>query len=496
MKLSSVSRRQPLPEADLNMLTRQKKRGKKKEETEKQKVRVPSPRKASESAPRGPVFQLLDLQRKIGNRAFGQMIEESATQRQAGNESTAGTAKGEVPSVVQEVLRSPGQVLDSATQAFMEPRFGHDFSQVRVHTDARAGESADAVGATAYTVGKDVVFGREKYDPHTTRGRELLAHELAHVVQQEPATSRGDGGASDHAIETAANQAGTAAVRGTDPVSVARAGGLRISRKDKEEEKKKPVGTADKPEQVGAKGSPFQAELDAKPAQIDRSKGIDDITNDFYNIPIELIPPGTTIPSGPILTVGTYGCSLRRYGLTTDNFALKLEGFEVQSSSHPFMSGSGLTTVECWASSVRFSARLRQTIYLPNDVATHPCVQGQDSAKFLKDTLAHEHLHEADNVQAARECLRSLLHERLVLTLGVGRDLALVKITSNPKEAVAELKKKIGETMEKVRSEQEVDYAKRSAEFASKRDPWDRELHTLKAKLLEEARERAAQQGK
>lgn len=90
----------------------------------------------------------------------------------------------EIPSVVHEVLRSPGQPLDAPTRAFMEPRFGHDFSDVKVHTDATAAESARAVNALAYTVGRDVVFGSGEYKPGTTDGQSLLLHELTHVVQQ------------------------------------------------------------------------------------------------------------------------------------------------------------------------------------------------------------------------------------------------------------------------------------------------------------------------
>ena len=102
----------------------------------------------------------------------------------------------EVPSIVYEVLRSPGEPLDPATRAFFEPRFGHDFSQVRVHTDTRAAESARAVKALAYTVGRDVVFGAGQYSP-ATAGRPLLAHELAHVVQQR-SVSRDDGTLQTH----------------------------------------------------------------------------------------------------------------------------------------------------------------------------------------------------------------------------------------------------------------------------------------------------------
>lgn len=98
--------------------------------------------------------------------------------------ATEGAGPSGVPPIVHEVLRSPGQPLDAETRAFMEPRFGHDFSRVRVHTGARAAESARAVNALAYTVGRDVVFGEGQYAPGASAGRRLLAHELAHVVQQ------------------------------------------------------------------------------------------------------------------------------------------------------------------------------------------------------------------------------------------------------------------------------------------------------------------------
>jgi hypothetical protein len=89
-----------------------------------------------------------------------------------------------VPPIVNEVLRSPGQPLDSGTRAFMEPRFGADLSGVRVQVGRQAEESAAAVNALAYTVGRKVVFGAGQYAPGTTQGRNLIAHELAHVLQQ------------------------------------------------------------------------------------------------------------------------------------------------------------------------------------------------------------------------------------------------------------------------------------------------------------------------
>ena len=90
----------------------------------------------------------------------------------------------EVPPIVYEVLNSPGQPLDRDTRSFMESRFERDFSQVRVHTDTKAAASARAVNALAYTVQRNIAFGSGQYVPGTTKGQRLLAHELAHVVQQ------------------------------------------------------------------------------------------------------------------------------------------------------------------------------------------------------------------------------------------------------------------------------------------------------------------------
>jgi len=85
---------------------------------------------------------------------------------------------------VQEVTRSSGEALDLPTRKFMESRFGHDFSQVRVHTGLDADEAARVVHARAFTLGHDIVLGSGQYTPNRARGRRLLAHELTHVVQQ------------------------------------------------------------------------------------------------------------------------------------------------------------------------------------------------------------------------------------------------------------------------------------------------------------------------
>ncbi|HEX6291068.1 MAG TPA: DUF4157 domain-containing protein [Herpetosiphonaceae bacterium] len=102
------------------------------------------------------------------------------------------------PPIVDEVIASHGQPLDAATRGFMEARFGHDFGGVRVHADAKANESARQIAALAYTSGPNIVFASNRYDPVTAAGRRLLAHELAHVVQQ---TSGGPASGVSRAIQ-------------------------------------------------------------------------------------------------------------------------------------------------------------------------------------------------------------------------------------------------------------------------------------------------------
>lgn len=106
----------------------------------------------------------------------------SLMRKESGSTGTAQAA----PPIVNSLLSSgEGRPIDTTTRAAMEPRFGQDFSQVRVHTDEQAAASAQAINARAYTVGKDVVFGAGQYELETSEGQRLLAHELTHVVQQE-----------------------------------------------------------------------------------------------------------------------------------------------------------------------------------------------------------------------------------------------------------------------------------------------------------------------
>lgn len=97
----------------------------------------------------------------------------------------------EPPAIVQNVLQSHGHPLDSPTRAYFEPRFGHDFSGIRVHTDGLAAKSAVSIGASAYTAGSNIAFAAGRYSPATPAGRRLLAHELTHTIQQRAVPGSG-----------------------------------------------------------------------------------------------------------------------------------------------------------------------------------------------------------------------------------------------------------------------------------------------------------------
>jgi len=127
------------------------------------------------------------LQRKCSCGGSGHAegeCEECRKKEMLQRRATGLTTPSFVPAIVQDVLGSPGHPLDAATRAYFEPRFGHDFGRVRIHSDARAAESAQAVNALAYTVGNHISFGAASYHPQSREGRQLMAHELAHVVQQ------------------------------------------------------------------------------------------------------------------------------------------------------------------------------------------------------------------------------------------------------------------------------------------------------------------------
>jgi hypothetical protein len=118
------------------------------------------------------------------SRTIAAREEQEAKMLQTKAEGSAKSAAGDVPAIVHEVLRSPGQPLDPGPRAFLEPHFAHDFSRVRIHTDARAAEASHALRAHAFTQGEHIVFAGGRYRPGTADGLRLVGHELAHVVQQ------------------------------------------------------------------------------------------------------------------------------------------------------------------------------------------------------------------------------------------------------------------------------------------------------------------------
>ena len=146
---------------------------------------------------------MLFLQRTIGNQA----VEKS----------------------VRSAVRTPGQPLDVATRALMESHFGQDLGDVRVHTDAHAAESAAAIGANAYTVGHEVVFGAGEYAPKTTEGRALLAHELAHTIQQRDPGAPPPSNAPQGVHEISARQAAKGVATGQPAQAPMPSAGLGVS---------------------------------------------------------------------------------------------------------------------------------------------------------------------------------------------------------------------------------------------------------------------------
>jgi len=205
---------------------------------------------------------LARLHRTAGNRAIGQYLQAKLADRMAeqvmqhpqqslsggGKEisvsapvqrKVSGSSPGisQAPPSVHAALSSPGQPLPPALQENMGQRFGHDFSRVRVHTDSKAAESARAVNALAYTVGQDVVFAEGSYTPHLQQGSKLLAHELAHVIQQDR------GGASQPALqggalEQHADAAASTFVSGSGSITVSGASAVGLARQPIEKKRR------------------------------------------------------------------------------------------------------------------------------------------------------------------------------------------------------------------------------------------------------------------
>ncbi|UFZ05156.1 DUF4157 domain-containing protein [Bradyrhizobium ontarionense] len=176
------------------------------------------------------------LQRTCACEETGEACSRCAGKRTGLQRFGTGAPPLGLPGAVGDVLRSPGQPMPPAQRTRMEEKFGQDFSAVRIHADASAQNSAAAVKARAYTVGRDIVFGSAAPDPASTAGQRLLGHELAHVVQQ----SRGGVAAGidpDPRLETEARRAGeTVAANGAVQVAGGAGRGLQRNAKSDAQE--------------------------------------------------------------------------------------------------------------------------------------------------------------------------------------------------------------------------------------------------------------------
>ena len=174
--------------------------------------------------PRG----LLHLQRAVGNAETAAMMEEER-------------------SPVHDVVGSGGEPLAADVRADMEAAMGQDFSEVRVHRDGSAHESAQAVQAKAYTVGNHMVFQRDAYDPASDSGRHTLAHELTHVVQQRSGPVDGTDAGGGIKVSHPADRFETEASANADRVLAGSGGALAAAPaaavQRQEEEEEEPVQT-------------------------------------------------------------------------------------------------------------------------------------------------------------------------------------------------------------------------------------------------------------
>lgn len=166
-----------------------------------------------------------DTDGRAGRRPASHDVTHVAQQRAQPASRVQGRA---LAAAIREVVQAPGESLDDATRQTMDMRFGFDFSRVRIHRDRPAHRTAGELEASAFTFGEHVAFAADRYAPGTPEGRELIAHELAHVVQQHGARPTGDIALApvDGAPEIEARRAATAAVPGiltSQPLSVARA---------------------------------------------------------------------------------------------------------------------------------------------------------------------------------------------------------------------------------------------------------------------------------
>lgn len=202
---------------------------------------------ASQPALSGPHANILAMQGAAGNQALSQLLQPDAGETSSMDSggpvklaensllkplpsmATSALGVGGFPFVVRSVLVANGKPLDPELRDSMESRLGYDLGQIRVHSGPQAARSATAVNASAYTVGRDIVFGAGQYAPNTTSGLQLLTHELAHAIQQSPSRQNAPAFSPDSSSERAADAVARGAASATASIP-ANATGLGIAR--------------------------------------------------------------------------------------------------------------------------------------------------------------------------------------------------------------------------------------------------------------------------
>lgn len=313
---------------------------------------------ASTPAPKA----ILQRQCACGQHAEGGECADCRVKREGTLQRAAvtSTAKTGVPPVVHDVLNSPGQPLDAATREFMEPRFGQDFSQVRVHTDAKASGSAQSIQARAYTVGSDVVFGAGQYMPETDAGQRLLAHELTHVVQQgaradastaEDLSIDASSSASEQAARQTANMVGASQHSGTGNIPGAMhasPGGSLIQREPlpgaNDLKLKPPVeGTGPKPPTLsGREGSQI---LTIEAFELGKAHLTEKHQNDLKRLAQTILSQLPTHPNAFVSIVGhtdTVGTTERNEALSQQRASAAMAFLATQGVPQNIMHASGL----------------------------------------------------------------------------------------------------------------------------------------------------------
>lgn len=214
------------------------------------------------------------------------------------------SAAGPLPSLrdrlqaVDAVVRSPGTPLSAEARAFMEPRFAYDFSAVRVHTDERAADSAVSVNARAYAVGSHLVFAPGQYTTSTVAGKELLAHELTHVVQQ---------------AAVSADTAPTEISAPSDPYEREAAGAAREVTQSGEPEHKPIKGRSND----GQRGALVHRQADNAADDMSDTTNTGDTTFEVNPGDLVMLPQTQLIlqpPAAPSLASGPAGAVLQRQG--------------------------------------------------------------------------------------------------------------------------------------------------------------------------------------